>query len=637
LNLATNPQTNSSQNSSHSSVNNNNNNNRQAITRTTSASSSLNLNKQVNNISGSNSGPIEKRNFTIAPEKFASNMSKQQHYNSNSNNSYINQHHNSQHHQSQHQHLHQYYVASAAPQPPPASSKHHYNLNSHHRLASTNTNNSTTSFSNDHHNHPQRNNSISTLINVNNNINNNNSSSRSNYVSNNTNQHHNQHQHSQSQLHHHNSMQNLYMNNNSQFNNGSSNTPSYNNNYQSNQIAFTQPLPQQHQHIYQKQISLPTNINAYIKQQQQSPPHLVNQNNHQHQHQPANYSSTSSSSSSSIATHSPTSPTSNSLSSISSTSNFTSTSITPSSTQITKLNRTPPPPLTASTSSLVSTRMSIHQVLTPSLLNEDKLAVVMPLLSPKIELEKIDETKALLLSTDEKNIDQELVLDENDEDELVFDEKDEEEEECKKTPIASSSSSAACLADLMPREKDFGENNKLDYFRHVVLAIDRLYPDTKWPLHNTWTFWHIKNDPNQSWEANIKEIVDVSYVEDFWSVANYLYTPMNMLAHGGDITFFKKSIRPMWEDAQNKAGGSWLHTIHQYNKKYPEIYDHWLETLIALIGDNFCGRSGQQTSTSNEHVCDFISGVYASPRSKISKVALWTQNYRDEKTTRLIG
>ena len=284
------------------------------------------------------------------------------------------------------------------------------------------------------------------------------------------------------------------------------------------------------------------------------------------------------------------------------------------------------------------------------MLNDEKLAAVMPLLSPKIELEKIDETKALLLSTDEKSyasegnslhdIDQELGLDENgvdDEDELVFDEKD--EEECttvsKSTPIASSS--AACLADLMPREKDFGENNKLDYFRHVVLAIDRLYPDTKWPLHNTWTFWHIKNDPNQSWEENIKEIVDVSYVEDFWSVVNYLYTPMNMLAHGGDITFFKKSIRPMWEDAQNKAGGSWLHTIHQYNKKYPEIYDHWLETLIALIGDNFCGRSGQQYSTSHEHVCDFISGVYASPRSKQHKLALWTQNYRDEKTTRLIG
>lgn len=203
------------------------------------------------------------------------------------------------------------------------------------------------------------------------------------------------------------------------------------------------------------------------------------------------------------------------------------------------------------------------------------------------------------------------------------------------SPKTAETTVVTCLADLIPDEKDFAD--KSEYFRNVVVAVDQLYPDTKWPLHNTWTFWHIKNDPNQSWEDNIKEVIDVSYVEDFWSVASHLYTPNNMCAHG-DITFFKKGIRPMWEDHSNKNGGSWLHTIHQY-KKYPEIYDHWMETLICLIGDNFCGRNflPDNNEHAHEHICDFISGVYASPRAKQHRLALWTKNYKDEKTTRLIG
>ena len=545
-------------------------------------------------------------------------MSKQNFATNNNNNSYLNQHHHLQQQQQQQQQQQtQYYGSNNTSYnnslfQPQQSPKSNFNLNSNNqRLTNTNGTNNNSSFPlGQQQQQHQRNNSISTLMNVNsnstNNMNNTNSS-RSNYNNtNNNNSFHSNHH----QLHHHNSMQNIYLNNHFNGNNTHNNS-NYNNGYQTNSMTFNQVPSQQQQqqqhHIYQKQISLPANVNIarqnhhyHHQQQQSSPPQVVNQ---QQQQQSLNYSSTSSSSSSSLATHSPTSPTSSPSSSIT----------------FTKSNRTPP--------RLIEVKH--HQIAPQSLINEEK-QVALPLMSPKIELEIIDETKALLLNSnneeDYDDGDKEIVLDEEEE-EVVFEDDDEVNEK-----------SPARLADLIPSEREFGEN-KLEYFRHVIVAVDRLYPDTKWPLHNTWTFWHIKNDPNQSWEANIKEIVDVSYVEDFWSVVNYLYTPTNMLAHGGDITFFKKNIRPMWEDVQNKAGGSWLHTIHQY-KKNPEIYDYWLETLMALIGDNFCGTGvgrSEQPTVANEHLCDFISGVYASPRPKQHKLALWTQNYKDEKTTRLIG
>lgn len=93
------------------------------------------------------------------------------------------------------------------------------------------------------------------------------------------------------------------------------------------------------------------------------------------------------------------------------------------------------------------------------------------------------------------------------------------------------------LTDLIKEENSIYD--KSEYFKNLVVAIDQLYPEVKWPLHNTWTFGYIKNTPNVNWAENIKQIADVSYVEDFWSVVTKLYSP-SMMTSIGDLTFLKK-------------------------------------------------------------------------------------------------
>lgn len=93
----------------------------------------------------------------------------------------------------------------------------------------------------------------------------------------------------------------------------------------------------------------------------------------------------------------------------------------------------------------------------------------------------------------------------------------------------------------------------------------------------------------------------------------------------------------MWEDKENKSGGSWLMVLGgQQSKNKQDIDEYWMETLLALIGDNFCGEN-PFTDKNEEHLCEQISGVYVSYRGKAWKLALWTKNYKDDKTTRLIG
>jgi len=192
--------------------------------------------------------------------------------------------------------------------------------------------------------------------------------------------------------------------------------------------------------------------------------------------------------------------------------------------------------------------------------------------------------------------------------------------------------------------------NRFKYYSDYVMAVDRLYPNTKWPLHDSWTFWYFKNDSNLSWEDNLNKLIEVAYIEDFWSVVNYVYSPSRITSHG-DIIFFKNGIRPMWEDLQNSDGGSWLFQIQaggQQKKSNEEIFQYWLDTMLSLIGDCFCdnelqkkydlnGELDRKNVTSDEHLCEYISGFYASPRTKMHKLALWTRSYKNEKKTRLIG
>ena len=65
-------------------------------------------------------------------------------------------------------------------------------------------------------------------------------------------------------------------------------------------------------------------------------------------------------------------------------------------------------------------------------------------------------------------------------------------------------------------------------------------------MNNKWSFWYIKNDRLKDWKDNLIKIIDFEYVEDFWSIFNYLVSP-SVLETGTDLALFKAGIEPMWE------------------------------------------------------------------------------------------
>jgi len=148
-------------------------------------------------------------------------------------------------------------------------------------------------------------------------------------------------------------------------------------------------------------------------------------------------------------------------------------------------------------------------------------------------------------------------------------------------------------------------------------------PNIKFPLENSWSFWFYKNDKSKSWKDNVKFITTVDFVEDFWGVYNHLQL-VSKMSPGCDYMFFKKDIPPMWEDPQNLDGGRWVLNL---DKKYrgTSLDVYWLNTLLALIGDQFMDESA------------YVNGVWVNIRAKMDKIALWTKSAKDVDVQMKIG
>lgn len=131
----------------------------------------------------------------------------------------------------------------------------------------------------------------------------------------------------------------------------------------------------------------------------------------------------------------------------------------------------------------------------------------------------------------------------------------------------------------------------------------------KHPLRNSWSFWYRPPIPKNvaiPYEDTVHGIATCDTVEDFWTVYRHLKYPSS-LNPVSDYHLFKKGIRPIWEDEENRRGGKW---VVRLKKGVADRY--WENLMLALIGDQF-GEAG-------EEVC----GAVLSVRNGEDIISIWT-------------
>ncbi|XP_031560668.1 eukaryotic translation initiation factor 4E-1A-like [Actinia tenebrosa] len=145
----------------------------------------------------------------------------------------------------------------------------------------------------------------------------------------------------------------------------------------------------------------------------------------------------------------------------------------------------------------------------------------------------------------------------------------------------------------------------------------------KHPLQNKWSLWFFKNDKQKSWTENLRTVTSFDTVEDFWAVYNHIQLA-SKLNSGCDYSLFKDGIEPMWEDTRNKNGGRWLLNTNKHQRQ-SDLDRLWLETLLLLIGEAFGDLS------------DGVNGAVIQIRNKGDKLAIWTDNAKDQEGATRIG
>ncbi|KAI9022328.1 translation initiation factor eIF 4e-like domain-containing protein [Phycomyces nitens] len=178
------------------------------------------------------------------------------------------------------------------------------------------------------------------------------------------------------------------------------------------------------------------------------------------------------------------------------------------------------------------------------------------------------------------------------------------------------------VADNNAQEKptDAADDNSITTVFH-----DRSNYNVKHPLQNTWTLWFDnpgKKANTQSWSQNLKEIVSIDTVEDFWGVYNNI-SRVNRLDVSSNFHFFKKGVRPEWEDPMNAEGGKFGIQFPR-NRTGEAINDYWLHLLLAMIGEQFAKE-------------DEICGAVVSVRKVFFRVALWVKHSEKTETLEALG
>ncbi|KAA8910444.1 translation initiation factor eIF 4e-like domain-containing protein [Sphaerosporella brunnea] len=128
------------------------------------------------------------------------------------------------------------------------------------------------------------------------------------------------------------------------------------------------------------------------------------------------------------------------------------------------------------------------------------------------------------------------------------------------------------------------------------------------PLKNTWVVWYRSpGNKFQDYEKSTHKIAHFGTVEEFWSVYTHLRRP-STLPHVSDYHLFKKGIRPVWEDKENRNGGKW-----NIRLKKGVANRYWEDLMLAIVGDQF-GEAGED-----------LCGAVLSVRGNEDVLSVWTR------------
>lgn len=102
------------------------------------------------------------------------------------------------------------------------------------------------------------------------------------------------------------------------------------------------------------------------------------------------------------------------------------------------------------------------------------------------------------------------------------------------------------------------------------------------PLKYAWTFYHDKHSSSAAdYESRLTVMMDeIVSIKPLWEIYNQF--PLEALKTKDSVHFFKRGVKPLWEDPRNIAGGGWTFRVPR-----AQSLGIWKETLLLAVGEQF--------------------------------------------------
>ncbi|KAI4126850.1 MAG: hypothetical protein LQ338_003523 [Usnochroma carphineum] len=136
------------------------------------------------------------------------------------------------------------------------------------------------------------------------------------------------------------------------------------------------------------------------------------------------------------------------------------------------------------------------------------------------------------------------------------------------------------------------------------------------PFRYAWTLYHEKNNTaSDSYEDRLTCLLEnIITIKTFWECVNQF--PLQQLKMKDSVHFFKRGVRPVWEDPRNVEGGAWTFRVSKAVSA-----EFWVEVLLLAVGEQFSDVLGNG---------DDLCGISLSRRFSSDLIQIWNRRASDE-------
>ena len=101
------------------------------------------------------------------------------------------------------------------------------------------------------------------------------------------------------------------------------------------------------------------------------------------------------------------------------------------------------------------------------------------------------------------------------------------------------------------------------------------------PFEHAWAFYHSRPSTSANNEGQLTAMMEnIITIKPFWEIFNQF--PLWAMKMKDSVHFFKRGVKPVWEDPRNITGGSWTFRVPK-----AQSGEFWKETLLLAVGEQF--------------------------------------------------